>query len=109
MGEPVDDEFEELDDEDETESEEFADEQADAAALAEPPTANAPEVPQAPEAAAASPATVSPATMRVAEVGDVDPQQVLDAVRDRPVAEHAEVYEELHTHLQRTLAEIDGG
>lgn len=103
MGEPVDDEFQELDDEDETESEEFADEQAVAAALADPVAANAPE------AAAALPATVSPATMRVAEVGDVDPQQVLDAVRDRPVAEHAEVYEELHTHLQRTLAEIDGG
>ena len=45
----------------------------------------------------------------VAEVGGLDPRQMLDTLRERPVGEHAEVYEDLHTHLQRTLAEIDGG
>jgi len=49
------------------------------------------------------------ATGAVADVGGVDPREVLATLDGRPLTEHAEVYEELHTHLQRTLAEIDGG
>ena len=44
-----------------------------------------------------------------ATVGDLDPQRALDGLAERPLSEHAEVFEELHAHLQRTLAEIDGG
>lgn len=53
----------------------------------------------------AEPETSAP----VPEVGGVDTRQVLADLDERPLSEHAEVYEELHTHLQRTLAEIDGG
>jgi hypothetical protein len=35
--------------------------------------------------------------------------EVLNGLDARPLAEHAEIYEELHSRLQRTLAEIDGG
>jgi hypothetical protein len=33
----------------------------------------------------------------------------LETLAQRPLAEHGEVYEQLHARLQRTLAEIDGG
>jgi len=40
---------------------------------------------------------------------DREVAEALASLADRPLAEHAEVYEELHVRLQRTLAEIDGG
>jgi len=40
---------------------------------------------------------------------DPDVAAALDALAARPLAEHAEVYTQLHERLQRTLAEIDGG
>jgi hypothetical protein len=49
----------------------------------------------------ATPALATPATI-AEQVG------VLDNVSDLPLAEHAEVYQRLHTQLQAALAEIDG-
>jgi 3-deoxy-D-arabino-heptulosonate 7-phosphate (DAHP) synthase len=40
---------------------------------------------------------------------DPDVAAALADLEHRPLAEHAEVYTELHAQLQRTLAEIDGG
>jgi hypothetical protein len=36
-----------------------------------------------------------------------DRLRVLDGLRDRPLHEHAEVYQGLHADLQTALAEID--
>ncbi|MDT4937065.1 MAG: hypothetical protein QOG80_736 [Pseudonocardiales bacterium] len=36
-------------------------------------------------------------------------REVLDSLAERPLVEHAEIYEDLHARLQRTLAEIEGG
>jgi hypothetical protein len=33
----------------------------------------------------------------------------LDGIADRPLAEHADLYERVHAQLQGELAEIDGG
>ncbi|MCU1658284.1 MAG: hypothetical protein JWO57_2940 [Pseudonocardiales bacterium] len=33
---------------------------------------------------------------------------VLDSMRERPLPEHADVYQRLHVELQDALAEIDG-
>ncbi|HLY33893.1 MAG TPA: hypothetical protein VKQ07_05120 [Jatrophihabitantaceae bacterium] len=61
---------------------------------------------------AADAATLQQADEEDAPAGapvDPDVADALASLADRPLAEHAEVYEELHVRLQRTLAEIDGG
>lgn len=70
------------------------------AVVAEPSNAPAADVPNAPTDVPDLPADAT------REAADAD---VLAHLADRPLAEHAEVFEELHARLQRTLAEIDGG
>ncbi len=62
---------------------------------------------QAAEQSAAAPSPMSvpsrvDATERIA-------QQIasLDALRELPLADHADAYQQVHTELQRALAEID--
>ena len=55
---------------------------------------------ETPPPAASEPAAT---TARIAEQ-----VAALDTVGDLPLAEHAEMYQRLHTELQGALAEIDG-
>jgi hypothetical protein len=43
-----------------------------------------------------------------AQTGWTSRLAVLDELADRPLQEHAEVYQSLHADLQAALAEIDG-
>jgi hypothetical protein len=43
-----------------------------------------------------------------AQAGWPDRLAVLDQLADRPLQEHAEVYQRVHADLQAALAEIDG-
>jgi hypothetical protein len=76
--------------------------------VAEQPNAGdtaAPPVPS-PQETVLSPQETVPSP-EASSVGDLP--RMLDGLDRRPLAEHAEVFEELHAHLQGTLAEIDGG
>lgn len=89
MGEPVD----------ETSADDLADTGVAADVDAGQADSEVPAVPAVQDGSSAAPSAVN----------GVDPQRMLDALDARRLSEHAEVYEELHAHLQRTLAEIDGG
>jgi hypothetical protein len=65
----------------------------------EPPFGSAVE----PEAAAPSAAVVATPGSGIEALGDL-----LESVALRPLPEHAEVYEQVHTQLQSALAQIDG-
>jgi hypothetical protein len=56
-------------------------------------------VPEAPQSATGPEAT---AAASVADLG------ALDSLDSRPLAEHADVYQQIHSELQSALAEIDG-
>lgn len=49
----------------------------------------------------------STATENDAPVPPADPMARLDTVSERPLHEHADLYDEIHARLQAALAEID--
>ncbi|MCW2657717.1 MAG: hypothetical protein JWR06_1910 [Jatrophihabitans sp.] len=62
----------------------------------------APEVPSVPAAPADPSQTGAPTNERVRAAVDL-----LDTLRDRPLAEHPDVYQRIHAELQGALMDID--
>jgi hypothetical protein len=54
------------------------------------------------------PDDASPEAAASSQAGWTGRLAVLDGLPDRPLPEHAEVYQSLHADLQAALAEIDG-
>lgn len=67
------------------------------------PAPSAPSVTTAAGTPGAAAEQAAPITTRVA-----DAVRSLDDVAERPLAEHADLYQRVHAELQSALAEIDG-